>query len=1211
MTKLVFFKSARDFPIGHISVTKTGQKIKKVAPGKWVQISEKRENKNVQGLTIKNGFYFDGKTKITNDYEKAKKYIQKKEENKPAFQKKENKNISIGDTIRVKANAKKDGIRETKGRGIVAKVKEIKDGIVKIIDDTGRMFQVQQSSLEFAKSGIIVNYFDLIKSEELKIGIKVEKEHANTVKKIKDKNLNEHESAKLIAKDHIKEAKDKGYDYYKRLLVMENLEDYKGIDKKIIEYIKSNNFIKDEKGIHEFAKKLKINQHKLEERIYAILKDVVGNKIKKSSNFVFSLFKSRDDKLEKLKKFLIKILENNVEKSLVFGFFDLIKAGKGYSVGTIRSWKEKKFIKVSPGKWRRFYEGESRGQKQSISYIKKQIEKADSISELAKIVFENRKRFTNLDGSYHKIVNQLLELAKNKKKDKKNGKIRTTNNTGRSYVDGGKKNGKEQKTLSKSEIKTVRSDITQRAKSNEIPEDIGRNLNKHQKDAINLILENYKKNKGFLLADGTGVGKTRQEIALAKIQLDKNKKTLIVTENKRIIEDAFKKDAKPFNIDLNYIENKENINDKKINITTYDKLKNISEESFDQIIFDESHNLKNYTSQKTKNGLNLIKKSKNVLLATATPLDKPEHVGYIASGLGLNYFKVMKDLGQKEKEVNIGYGKTIKVFEREVSKLEELYRIGNFFDKLTNYGNMIKREVSMDNVNLNIIDIDVSKKEKEIFDNLYEKFENHISSVPKKEKGIATATGLMALRRVNEDFKINKALNEIENDIKNGKKVVLFATRVNKSDISFGGEKKVNSFESEGVLNKINEELEKKGIKVSKLYKHDNKSKEVREKKSKEAIDKFQNGDNQVIITTPQSGGTGLNLDDSKGNSPRSVIVLTPPFSANDVVQMLGRVNRLTTKSKVDAKLIYIKNNPVEDWNKGIINTKLKRLGASSKGDYENIILDNKIDNGLIDNLSDSEIKNITKNNIALPENQDFVMESLNKINPNYKEKKEKVEYIKNIDHFISILPKKENGKIDFSKPLPNPKYNFGKNKGKTINSDLSYLKWVFSTAGYYNIDFNKINFLKSFKIIFRVNKNLLLKTVAGIEKYYNKIYGPGSYSKIPVSKKTKESEKKFDINVSPKERSEYLSSEDHERYVKAKKKLANYAGTNTHYGKGIVSQVKKKLKNKKEYMKNQKDKKFEKVMREFYDGKLKDSSGKLVTDKKRAIAIAFSESGK
>jgi hypothetical protein len=36
-----------------------------------------------------------------------------------------------------------------------------------------------------------------------------------------------------------------------------------------------------------------------------------------------------------------------------------------------------------------------------------------------------------------------------------------------------------------------------------------------------------------------------------------------------------------------------------------------------------------------------------------------------------------------------------------------------------------------------------------------------------------------------------------------------------------------------------------------------------------------------------------------------------------------------------------------------------------------------------------------------------------------------------------------------------------------------------------------------------------------------------------------------------------------------------------------------------------------EKVMREFYDGKLKDSSGKLVTDKKRAIAIAFSESGK
>lgn len=110
----------------------------------------------------------------------------------------------------------------------------------------------------------------------------------------------------------------------------------------------------------------------MEEKIYAILKKIVGNKIKKSSNVVFNLFKSDLTKLESIKKILLKILDKNMEKSLTLGMFDLLKS-KSYSIGTVRSWKNKKFIKISKGKWRRFYEGESRGQKQSIGYIKKKF----------------------------------------------------------------------------------------------------------------------------------------------------------------------------------------------------------------------------------------------------------------------------------------------------------------------------------------------------------------------------------------------------------------------------------------------------------------------------------------------------------------------------------------------------------------------------------------------------------------------------------------------------------------------------------------------------------------------------------------------------------------------------------------------------------------------------------------------------------------------
>lgn len=96
-----------------------------------------------------------------------------------------------------------------------------------------------------------------------------------------------------------------------------------------------------------------------------------------------------------------------------------------------------------------------------------------------------------------------------------------------------------------------------------------------------------------------------------------------------------------------------------------------------------------------------------------------------------------------------------------------------------------------------------------------------------------------------------------------------------------------------------------------------------------------------------------------------------------------------------------------------------------------------------------------------------------------------------------------------------------------------------------------------------------LLKTVGAVRRLYNKVFGAGAYGKIRVGKKAEESEAKVDINVSPEERAEYLSKEEHERYKKAKKKLAEYAGTTTHYGRGIVSQVKEKLEDKEEAKKS------------------------------------------
>jgi hypothetical protein len=131
------------------------------------------------------------------------------------------------------------------------------------------------------------------KSSEMNQGKKIEAEHKDTINKIKNNpKIKDSQAEEEIADDHIEEAKKKGYSYYSRLIASENLEDYKGIDGKIIKYFKENKNIKDETGIHKLAEELKINTHKLEEKIYAILKKIIGDKVSKSDNIQLGFFKS-------------------------------------------------------------------------------------------------------------------------------------------------------------------------------------------------------------------------------------------------------------------------------------------------------------------------------------------------------------------------------------------------------------------------------------------------------------------------------------------------------------------------------------------------------------------------------------------------------------------------------------------------------------------------------------------------------------------------------------------------------------------------------------------------------------------------------------------------------------------------------------------------------------------------------------------------------
>lgn len=162
LCKALLLRKAKTVPVGTISTLSNGTKVKKVAEGKWLPVTDgaktPAKKEDVEGLKLRNdGFYYEGEKKITNDPNKAREYSKKRKESGGA---KEAPQIKPGERVRVKAGAK-----GSLGRGVVAKVKEIGKDFVRIVTEEGKVFRVPQQALEYAKSIKTWLYKPLIKSQ--------------------------------------------------------------------------------------------------------------------------------------------------------------------------------------------------------------------------------------------------------------------------------------------------------------------------------------------------------------------------------------------------------------------------------------------------------------------------------------------------------------------------------------------------------------------------------------------------------------------------------------------------------------------------------------------------------------------------------------------------------------------------------------------------------------------------------------------------------------------------------------------------------------------------------------------------------------------------------------------------------------------------------------------------------------------------------------
>lgn len=170
-------------------------------------------------------------------------------------------------------------------------------------------------------------------------------------------------------------------------------------------------------------------------------------------------------------------------------------------------------------------------------------------------------------------------------------------------------------------------------------------IDEHQHYAINAALTNFYNNsrEGFVIADGTGVGKTRILLGTAREIADmKGKPVLIVTENKQVVDTSFMPEAKKSGIGLDNIE-----------LATYSGIKDqkngelkakYAEKDYAAVIFDEAHNLKNSMSAKSVAGMSI--KAEKAMFATATPMDRPTGATYfLAKMLNRSQEAVMDELG--------------------------------------------------------------------------------------------------------------------------------------------------------------------------------------------------------------------------------------------------------------------------------------------------------------------------------------------------------------------------------------------------------------------------------------------------------------------------------------------------------------------------------------------------------------------------------------
>lgn len=368
------------------------------------------------------------------------------------------------------------------------------------------------------------------------------------------------------------------------------------------------------------------------------------------------------------------------------------------------------------------------------------------------------------------------------------------------------------------------------------------------------------------------------------------------------------------------------------------------------LVLDEAHLAKRgFRSDRGRRAWRGTREARFVLFATATPFDRPWESEYLLVPAG-----VLEAWGEESFEAFVA---KFRVYRRENPWGGFSFYFAGSPADLQRFHNTLKERGFMARnlyrppeglVEHEVRFLDLPKEERALLAEVRRRLKEAVEAAPLLERGMVSAQRTMLSRALLERFKLQAGFPLLEELLASGWHVALFLQYRSDRALDLSTEEGLAAYlegaeEGGNVARWIARAL--LGLKLhlpsptALVWERFSWLKDALafytgaegERALREAKERWNAGEVRLLVLTAQKGGTGLSLHDTTGRRPTAQVVMTLPWTGTQLDQVLGRVVRVGLASKV--KVVFpAAPVPIERKLAGVVAGSLRTLGHAVRG---------------------------------------------------------------------------------------------------------------------------------------------------------------------------------------------------------------------------------------------------------------------------------------